>query len=76
MDGGETPITMGFLKLFSSSHLLVTGEMTHTVVQSTHTVVVCVVKRGGGADKHGALKVVFQNFFEGDSPAQWFRLSI
>ena len=64
MDGGETPITMGFLKLFSSSHLLVTGELTHTVVQSTHTVVVCVVKRGGGPLMNmGTLKFISSSLF-------------
>ena len=34
------------------------------MVPSVHTVVVCVVKGGGGGpDKHGALKGVFQLFF-------------
>ena len=39
-----------------------TEELTHAVVSSAHTVVVCVVRgrRGGGPGKHGALKVVFQ----------------
>ena len=54
-------ITMGLLMLFSSTHLVVTGEKTHTVGPYAHTVVVCVVKRGGGTPvKHGDLKVVFQ----------------
>ena len=58
---GKPLITMGLLNLFSSTHLVVTGELTHTVVPYTHTVVVCVVKgRGRTPDKHGALKVVFQ----------------
>ena len=57
----KTLITIGLLELFSDTHLVVTGELTHTVVPYTHTVVVCVVKgRGRTPDKHGALKVVFQ----------------
>ena len=43
---GKPLITTGLLKLFSSSHLLVTGDMTHTVVLCAHTVVVCGVKGG------------------------------
>ena len=39
-------ITMGFLKLFSSSHLVVIGELTHTVDTYVHTVVVSKVKGG------------------------------
>ena len=39
-------ITMGFLKLFSSSHLVVIGELTHTVDTYAHTVVVSKVKGG------------------------------
>ena len=59
---GKPVITMGLLKLFSSTHLVATGKLTHTVVPYAHTVVVCVPKGGGGGtpDKHGALKVVFQ----------------
>ena len=68
---GKPLITMELLLLFSSNHLVVTGELTHTVVPYAHTVVVCVLK-GGGADKHGALKVVFQWFFEEDLPTQCF----
>ena len=38
-----------------------TGELTHTVGSSVHTVVVCVLGGGGGGPgKHGVLKVVFQ----------------
>ena len=57
---GKPLITIGLLNLFSSTHLVVTGELTHTVVPYAHTVVVCVVKGGGTPDKHGTLKVVFQ----------------
>ena len=39
---------MGPLNLFSTTHLVVTGELTHTVVPYTHTVVVCVMKRWRG----------------------------
>ena len=43
-------------------HWVFTEELTHTVVSSAHTVVVCVVRRRreSGPGKHGALKVVFQ----------------
>ena len=45
---GKKVITMGLLKLFSSTHLITTGELTHTVVPYAHKVVVSVQKRGGG----------------------------
>ena len=58
---GKPLISMGLLILFSSTHLVVTGEKTHTVVPYAHTVVVCVVKGGGVTPgEHGALKVGFQ----------------
>ena len=44
------------------------------MVPSVHTVVVCVVRGGGGPAKHGALKGVFQLFFKGDTATQWFRV--
>ena len=40
--------TMGLLNLLSSTHLVVTGELTHTIVPYAHTVVICVVKGRGG----------------------------
>ena len=51
---------MGPLKVVFQ--LVFTEELTHTVVSSAHTVVVCVVRgrRGGGPGIHGVLKVVFQ----------------
>ena len=39
---------MGLLMLFSSTHLVVTGEKTNTEVPYAHTVEVCVVKGGVG----------------------------
>ena len=45
---GKPVISMGLLKLFSSTHLVVTGELTHTVVPYAHTVVVYIVKREEG----------------------------
>ena len=63
---GKPLITMGLLKLFYSTHLVITGGLTHTVVPYAHTVVVCIVKGGGTPDKHGVLKVVLPYFFEGD----------
>ena len=57
---GKPLITMGLLKLFSSTSLAVTGELTQTVVPYAHPVVVSVVKGRGTFDKHGALKLVFQ----------------
>ena len=44
---GKPLITMGLLILYSSTHLVVTGEKTHTVVPDAHTGVVCVVKGRG-----------------------------
>ena len=41
---GKPLITMGLL-MFSSTHLVVTWELTHTVVPNAHTVVVFVMKR-------------------------------
>ena len=41
---GKPLITMGLLMLFPSNHLVVKGEQTHTVVPTTHTEVVCVMK--------------------------------
>ena len=41
---GKPLITMGLLKLYSSTHLVATGELTHTVVPDAHTVVVSVLK--------------------------------
>ena len=54
LEGGEGLRNAGFCKLFSSTFSL---ELTHTVV--------VYVKGGreGGLEKHGGLKVVFQNFF-------------
>ena len=62
---GKPLITMGLLMLFSSNHLVVKGEQTHTVVPYAHIVDVCVARGWGGEvretpGKHGALKVVFQ----------------
>ena len=37
-------ITMELLMLFSSSHLVVTGELTHTVVPYANAVIVCIMK--------------------------------
>ena len=65
------------MKGWTSTHLVVTGEKTHTVVPYAHPVVVCVVKGGGGGrtpGEHGALKVVFQYCFVWDRPTQWFCL--
>ena len=45
---GKPLITIRLSKLFSSSHLVYTGELTHTVVPYAHTLVVCVVKGKGG----------------------------
>ena len=39
-------ITMGLLKLFASTYLVITGALTHTVVADAHTVIVCIVKGG------------------------------
>ena len=56
--GGEPLINMGPKKLFP---VVYWRTLTHKVVPCTHTVVVCVVKRGGGTPgKHGVFKVVFQ----------------
>ena len=41
---GKPLITMGLLKLFYSSHLVVTGEWTHPAVPNAHTVAVSVIK--------------------------------
>ena len=57
---GKPLITMGLLKLFSSTHLVITGGLTHTVVADAHTVIVCIVKGRGDSDKHGSIKSVFQ----------------
>ena len=38
------------MKGWTSTHLVVTGEKTHTVVPYAHPVVVCVVKGGGGGE--------------------------
>ena len=47
--------------------MVFTGELTHTVVPYAQTVVVCVLKRGGGTpDKHGALESCFPvGFYRG-----------
>ena len=45
---GEHLITMGLLRLLSSSLLVLTGELIHTVILYAHTVVLCVVKKEGG----------------------------
>ena len=63
---GKPVITMGLLKLFSSIHLVVTGELTHTVVPYAHTVVVCVLKGGGPLINMGPLKLFSSSFFEED----------
>ena len=57
---GKPVITIGLLKLFSSTHLVAIGELTHIVVPDAHKVVVFVLKGEETPDKHGALKVVFQ----------------
>ena len=44
---GEPLINMGFLK--GVFQWVFTGELTHTVVSSAHTVVGCVVRRRRGA---------------------------
>ena len=54
---GKPLITMGLLKLFASTYIVITGVLTHTVVADAHTVIVCIVK---GLDKHGSIKIVFQ----------------
>ena len=57
---GETPDNHRALEVVSSSHLVITGGLTHKVVPYAHTVVVCIGKGGGTSDKHGALNVVFK----------------
>ena len=56
---GKPLITMGLLKLFASTYLVITGGLTHTVVADSHTLIVCIV-RGDDSDKHGSIKIVFQ----------------
>ena len=64
----ETPDNHGLSELFSSSPLLVTGELTHTVVLYAHTVVVCVVKGGGPLINMGPLKLFSSSFLKGIHP--------
>ena len=60
---------MGLLKLFSSSHLVVTGELTHTVDRYADTVMVCVAKGGGGLlINKGPLQLFSSGFLRGIDP--------
>ena len=68
---GKPLITMGLLKLLSSGRLVLTGELTQTVISYTQTVVVCAGKGGQGGgeegtnDKHGALKLFSKSWGRG-----------
>ena len=67
---GKPLITMGLLKLLSSGRLVLTGELTQTVISYAHAVVVFVGKGGQGGgegtnDEHGALKLFSKSWGRG-----------
>ena len=64
----EPLITKGLLMLFSSSHLVVTGEKTHTVVPYANTVVVCLVNGGGSLVNMGPLRLFSSSVMIGIDP--------
>ena len=64
---GKTLITIGLFKFSSSTHVVVTVKLTHTVVPYAHTVVVCVVK-GGPLKNMGLLKLFFSSFLRRIDP--------